>query len=219
MADRLTQRQIKEAVEELDALCRDEYGEDRSYGLLELLDDPDRQLAQIRLQRLTGIALKGKFAERESASEPYQGEPYGYSGPPMPSVTGARWRWEWRRGRLEDNALQRSVEFRVLDQMRQELPTLVGDWLEPTWDDFLREVDTERGLYKVLTLWLMDKWEGRETQSIKAYLAQKETPKFASLLSLADFTGQQALGLALSPILPLASVVVPLVIIAAEYGY
>jgi hypothetical protein len=68
MADRLTQRQIKEAVEELDALCRDEYGEDRSYGLLELLDDPDRQLAQIRLQRLTGIALKGKFAERESAS-------------------------------------------------------------------------------------------------------------------------------------------------------
>ncbi len=204
MADTLTHHEIREAVAELDALCRSEYGKDQRYGLLELLADPDRELAAARLQRLTGILLKRRFAK----AQPVDG---------TPSDTNANRRWGWVREQLDDRELQRSQEFWVLDQMRQQLPTLVG--CPATWESFLWEADHERGVYKVLTLWIQDKWKGRESRSIKEYLAQEETPRFDALLDVADFVGQAALSTALIPIVPFAPVVVPLTIIGAKYGY
>lgn len=205
MAETLTRQEIQAAVTKLDALCRQEYGGDDRYGLLELLADADTELAAARLQRLTGILLKEPFA---------RAEPIGES----PSDTHANRKWDWKPEKLNDNHLQQSQEFRVLDQIRHQLPKLVRG-REPTWKDFLSEADHERGVYKLLTLWVADKWKRRESKSIKEYLAQDETPEFEALLNVADLVGQAALSIALTPIIPFAPVVVSLTIIGATYGY
>lgn len=81
------------------------------------------------------------------------------------------------------------------------------------------EAEHERGVYKILTLWIQDKWKGRESRSIRDYLAQEESPTFEAALDIVDFVSQAGIAMALSSIIPVASVVVPLSIIGAKYGY
>ena len=74
LAGNLTRADVKQALQELDQLSIGEYG----IPLEELLLDDSPRGAQ-RMQRLTGIVLKHKFATMESA--------------PAYSTTGAKRAW------------------------------------------------------------------------------------------------------------------------------
>lgn len=197
----LSRSEIQRSVRDLDALCRDEY----SVELRTLLNDPDREQASERLKRLTGIVLKRKFGESHVID-------------PSAARTKSRRAWEWKLERFDDANLQMTDEFAVLDGIRQSLPAVTG-YRQARWDQLVTEADTERGLYKLLVLWVDDTWNKRETKSIKAYLAQNESAELKAALDIADFVSQQALAFALAAIVPHAEIVVALSIIAAAYGH
>lgn len=201
MSITLCPSEIRHAVEDLDALSREEYG----IALRSLLADPDRNRGSERMKRITGIVLKRKFAAPHAI-------------PPGATFTQANRAWEWNSAQFEDASLQKTDEFVILDGIRDSLPALTG-YRQASWDQLVTEADTERGLYKLLTLWLNDKWNKRETKAIKDYLARDESAELKAALDIADFVSQQAIVLALLPIVPHAEVVVALSLIAAAYGH
>ncbi len=205
MEYKLTKEQVHDAIRTLDCLCRKEYGENNQYGLVDLLSDPDEELSAARLQRLCGLILKKNFATPIKLK--------------MKSVvTKANNGWKWDLNKFEDKKLQQTQEFWVLNQLREWLPTY-DSYRKSTWDDLRDEADTERGLYKISTLWIQDKWKGCETKSIRDYLEQEESPRFEAVLNIAEWVSQEALAIALSSIIPVPTFIVPLSIIGARYGY
>ena len=148
----LTKAQVAAALAELDELSKGEYG----LPLEQLLLDGTALAAQ-RMQRLTGIVLKRKFA-RKSAPGPY-------------SATGAQHSWPWA-GSPESAAKSAPKEFEILEELRKP-----GPWNEnkpkatpqepgpSTWDEFTDDVEHERGLFKVLALWVSDRINARKKKS------------------------------------------------------
>ena len=143
----LTKHQVDETLRQLDRLCREEYQTDRQYGLVDLLADTDSELGAIRLQRLTGILLKRRFAEPKPICN-------------RQSETLANHSWKWDLGRFADPDLQLINEFRVLNDIRGKL--WEGGDREPTWIDLRHEAEHERGLFKVLVLWIDDTIKGEK---------------------------------------------------------
>lgn len=204
MASKLTPSEIQNAVQDLDTLCIQEYDDYFDGGLTALLLDPDKDRAAARLQRITGIVLKRKFARSHAIGK-------------GTSSTKADRRWEWVPEKIA-NADRSAPEYIVLDELRKALPRFYS-YRKDTFQDLIGEAETERGLYKILTLWIIDKWNAQETKSIREYLAQEESAEFKTILDIADFVSQQALTVALASLVPHTEVVVALTIIAGAYGY
>lgn len=101
MAISLSRDDYQAAVEELNTLCRSEYG----VGLVELLKDPNRDLTLERLRRLTGILLKQPLAE---PMEIKAGEK---------TDTGSNYTWHWNTNRLQDPVFQSTPQYKLLSQL------------------------------------------------------------------------------------------------------
>jgi len=159
----LKKTEIRAALSELDTLCKDEYG----IKLEQLLIDKTR-MAEMRMQRLTGIVLKQKFATR--------------SGPAPHSATKARRSWPWKDGSPEKSAAGARRELKILNQLRMPGPwntikPLSGtsdDKTPITWEQFKGDVEHERGLFKVVALYVADKVKGREGKTLREYFDAKE---------------------------------------------
>src|SRR5687767_13192676 len=95
----LTIADVAAALREFDKLSLDEYG----ISLEQLLLDGSRLGAQ-RMQRLTGIMLKQKFASPEA--------------PAQFSATKARRSWPWS-GSPESAASRAPQEFAILEELRK----------------------------------------------------------------------------------------------------
>lgn len=196
---------IETLLKDLDQLCQEEYSKPgQDYGLLQLLADKDHDLALERLQRLTGVMLKRRFA----MPHPVEG---------ATSATRANRQWHWDRDRLESSAPAETPELGILDELRRDLPRSARR--APTWEGLAFEAEHERGLYKLLVLWIADKWQGKETESIRNYIDAKESPRFESILDVADTVSQAAITGGLAALGISGDVAVPLVLIAAQYGY
>ena len=140
--------------------------------------DPSPDSA-LRVQRLTGIVLKRPFAR---------------AAPPLLySKTGARRSWPWANDAPEQQAKVAPKEFAILNQLRMPGPwnerkPLAGnaDDLEPiTWNDLKDDADNERGLLKILALYVNDKLKHRDGKSFREYLEADESPRFEAGLDLA----------------------------------
>lgn len=193
----LTKEQVAQAVADLDRLCRDEYGE--NYGLEDLLDDPNTALASLRLQRLTGIQLKRPF-----------GQPVPITGS---TETGSARAWQWNTERFGDPEAQATGEYAMLDQLRQSL------WSDATFEQLADHADHERGLYKILSLWIADKVKRRSTRSVAEYFDADESPRLEAALDWATTLTQAGLGPILAPLIPVPGVVVSVLLIGARFGY
>ena len=187
----LRRDEILLSLEKLEELSKEEY----AAPFLEVMNDPTR------VRRLGGVMIK---------------QPFAYcSGKNPKSATGALRSWTW------DDTLIRSPdkelpEFQLLDSLR--------DWrgLGPAprgFEVLIDQADNERGLFKVTALWLQDRLRGRETRSLREYYGAAESRKFATLLDLADFLANFALTPVYAAVLPAGAFVIPIVLIAAKFGY
>ena len=205
----LTQREVKTALAKLNRLSLGEYG----VGLEQLLrdDSPD---AALRIQRLTGIALKRPFARTS--------KPQGYTR------TGARRSWPWKKASPATSAKKAPRQYKVLNELRKPGPwnerkPLTGtaeDKKPISWDELKDDANNERGLFKVLALYVDDKLKGRGRKTLKEYLEAKESPRFEAGLSLAANVANWGV---LTPLVTLiglpAEVAIGLALVGVQFGY
>lgn len=203
-ASQLSKEQVDEGIADLDRLSREEYG----YGIDELLADPDTALATLRLQRLTGILLKCNFAK-----------PVPIDG--SPTETHAHRAWIWKLDKFSDPRLVRTPEFEVLDELRRDLPRQrnYDSGSEPTFQELTDEAEHERGLFKVLALWLDDKLKKETGRTFKEYFEAQESPRFEAALNASTLVLLTAVGPILAPFLPVPGIVVSVILIGVQFGY
>ena len=205
----LEMKEISAALAELDGISRDEY---HGLSLEELLLDPG-EVSALRLQRITGIALKRPFAKRAEA-------------PPY-SRTGAKWSWPWTPDSPVAQASVAPREFEILCQLRmpgswnerKQLRGDAGDLVPIEWDDFKSDVEHERGLFKILALYVDDVLKLREGRSIREYLEADESPAFEGGLDLATVIFDAAVTTPISAVLGIPSVAVGVALVVLQYGY
>jgi hypothetical protein len=199
---------INEALKDLNATSLAEYG----LGLEDLLLDPSPDSA-LRLQRLVGIVLKQPFAEQ--------------APPPPYSRTGARRSWPWSKGTPEHEAKVAPKELAILNQLRMpgswnERKPLAGnadDLVPITWSQFKDDADNERGLFKILALYVDDKLKGRDGKSLREYLETRESHRFEAGLDLATLVFDAAVTVPVATLLGIPSVAVGVVLVGIQYGY
>lgn len=200
--------EIRTALSELNKLCKAEY----KIGLEELLIDKSL-LAAMRMQRLTGIVLKQKFARCRRATE--QG------------VTKARRVWPWKKRSPEKSAADAQRELKLLNQLRmpgpwnerKPLSRTSDDKIPITWDDFKDDVEHERGLFKVVALYAADKVKGREGKTLRKYFDAKESLRFEAGLDLAVLLSDFAAMGPIASLLGVPTLAVAVTLVAMQYGY
>lgn len=200
--------EVQAALEELNQVSLDEYGR----GLEALLLDPSSDSA-LRLQRLVGIILKRPFAR--------QADPVPYSR------TRARHSWPWAEESPEGLAKVAPNEFAILNQLRlpgswNERKSLAGnanDSVPITWDELKDDAENERGLFKVLALYVDDKLKRRDRRSLKEYLEADESRRFEAGLDLATLVFDAAVTGPIAALLGIPSVAVGVVLVGIQYGY
>jgi len=204
----LKKSEIRAALSELNELCKAEYG----IELEQLLIDKT-PIAAMRMQRLTGIVLKQRFATP--------------GPPPNYSVTTARRAWPWKDGSPEESAAGAQRELELLNQLRMPGPwnerkPLSGtsdDKIPITWDEFKDDVEHERGLFKVVALYVADKVKGRDGKTLREYVDAKESRRFEAGLDLAVLLSDVAVMGPIASLLGLPTLAVGLVLVGIQYGY
>lgn len=204
----LTETEIKAALSELNKLCEAEYGID-----LENLLIDKTPIAALRMQRLTGIVLKQRFAIPNPA--------------PNYSATAARRAWPWKDGSPETNAAGAQRELELLNQLRlpgpwNERKALAGtsdDKIPITWDQFKDDVEHERGLFKVVALYVADKVQGRAGRTLSEYLDTEESRRFEAGLDLVVLLSDAAVVGPIASLLGLPTLSVSLALVGIQFGY
>jgi hypothetical protein len=200
--------EIRAALSELNQLCKAEY----EIELEEMLINTG-PLAAMRMQRLTGIVLKQKFATCRQATEK--------------GATGAHRAWPWKEGSLERSAANAQRELALLNELRMPGPwnerkPLSGtsdDKVPITWNEFKDDVEHERGLFKVVALYVADKMKGREGKTIREYFDAKESRRFEAGLDLAVLLSDLAVMGPIGSLLGVPTVAVGVTLVAMQYGY
>lgn len=201
---RLGVTEIQAALDALNTLSRDEYG----MTLEEVLLDPS-PAAEQRLQRLGGITLKRPFAIE--------------SGPPAYSDTGARRSWPWSAATPEAQKATAPVAFALLDEFRKPGPwqerTPPAGETQITWDQFKDDVEHERGLFKVLALYVNDKLRRERGKSFKEYLDTTESKRFEAGVDLATLVFDAAVTAPVAAAVGIPTVAVGVALVAIQFGY
>ena len=199
-----TDAEMVDGFSRLGQLAQSEYG----ISLREMLADSDTELAELRLARLIGVLLKGRFAARRDVNY---------------SRTHAAYSWQWQTGSDWENSLNDPANEKYAALLTDIKETCwaerYGDAQIDPWDWFQSEVDSERGLFKVLALWLHRKIEGESTGSFDELLNADENPEFELALNSADMCSQFALGMALAPIIPIPGIAIGIGMMVSKYGY
>jgi hypothetical protein len=204
--DSLAIQDIKTALAMFDRLSKEEYGE----GLEETLLRNDGAL---RMQRLTGIVLKRPFAT--------PGKPPAYS------QTGARRAWNWNSNSPEDVAAAAPREFKILAELRMPGPwnerkPLEGtaeDEVPITWEELKDDAEHERGLFKILALYVDDKLNGRRSRTLREYVEADESRKFEAGLDLATLLFDAGVTGPVAALLGIPSLAVGISLVGIQYGY
>jgi hypothetical protein len=195
---------IQASLSELNALSLKEYGLTLEAVLLD-----QSPIAAMRVQRLTGILLKRPFAIESGAS--------------AVNETGARRSWPWAQESPDVRAAVAPAEFAVLKELRQPGPwqerTPPAGAGEITWEQLKDDVETERGLFKVLALYLNDKLRRQSGKSFKDYLEAKESKQFEAGLDLAQLVFDAGVMDPIAAAIGVPTVAVGVALVAIQYGY
>ena len=191
---------VRHALAKLDNLCRSEYP-----GLtIEDLLTNGQPISPVRMQRLAGIALKRPFAEQGDASKD--------------SETKARHSWPWSKKSPDE--LKGTPEYKLLDELR-----LPGPWheyqpeVEKNWDDLKRDAEEERGLFKIVALYVVDKFNQREPKTLREYFDAKESRRFEAGLDLALLLFDAAVTGPIVSLVGVPTVGVTIALIGIQFGY
>jgi hypothetical protein len=200
-------QKVRAALKDLSEICQGEYG----ISLESLLLDDSRDAA-LRLQRVTGIVLKRPFATRQ----PRTGGA---------SMTGAQNAWPWR-DEDPDKLASSAPELALLENLRTTGPWSRGNSYaynqtpgeKIPWQAFKSDVEHERGLFKVLALWVSDQVDEKD-RSLKEYLDAKESKRFEAGLDLAVLLADAAIMTPLGAFLGVPSVAIGIALVGIQYGY
>jgi hypothetical protein len=206
MTGHLSRNDVETALRELNALCLDEYG-----TTLDALLQDTSPMSEQRLQRLTGILLKRPFAIK--------------SGRPSYSATAANFSWPWANDSPGAHKASAPAELALLNELRQ-----VGPWQDPgrtlrpgqtelEWDEFKDDVEHERGLFKVLALWVNDKVRRQEGKSFKEYLEASESKHLSAGLDLATVVFESTVLSPVAALVGIPSVAVGVALVGIRYGH
>lgn len=91
--------------------------------------------------------------------------------------------------------------------------------LESTWDEFQSDVETERGLFKVIALYADGKLRQREGRTLHEYLEAKGSRRFEAGLDLATMIFDFQVTAPPIAVLGLPTVAVGLALVVIRYGY
>lgn len=141
------------------------------------------------------------------------------------SRTSARHTWIWNPEpeRFADDAPR---EFALLNDLR-----MPGPWHEPvsdpstagkepvSWRKFQTDVETERGLFKVIALYLDDRLARRGTRSLKEYLDVEESRRFEAGLDLSVLVFDAAITPVIALALGVPTLAIGMALIGLQYGY
>jgi hypothetical protein len=211
-ADRPLQKaQIQFALAELDQLANDEYGQ--SLHALLLSREP---ISELRMQRLVGLVLKRKFVEP--------------NGPPSYTKTGAKRSWPWpdySDSLVPIKDVGADEEIELLDHLRMpgpwnKLKPLTGtseDEKAVSWSKFKSDLDSERGLFKVVALWVGDKINKNETKTIREYFDARESRSFEAGLDFAQLLFETTVTASLVSLLGIPALAVGVTLVGIRYGY
>jgi len=197
---------VRYALDKLDDLCRSEYP---GFTIEALLTNGE-PISRLRMQRLAGIALKRPFADE---------------GPPRYSETRAQHSWPWVRANLELEEKQGTPEYKLLNELR-----LPGPWQPPredggpsgplaTWDALIYDAESERGLFKILALYVVDKLNDREPKTLREYLDAKESRRFEAGLDLAQLVFEATVTTSVASIVGVPIVAVGVALIGIQFGF
>jgi hypothetical protein len=202
-AAKLTPTDVASGLRELDDLCKDEYG----ISLAAMLHEGSALSAQ-RMQRLTGIVLKKKFAKR--------------AGRGPSSATNANYTWPWA-GSPEMAASDAPREFAILEELRKpgswNSERIPRDGVQLSWDEFIDEAENERGLFKFLALYVSDRIQSRQRKSIREYLQSEESRKFEAGLDLAVLVFDSAVTGPIAAVIGVPAVAVGIALVGIQFGY
>jgi hypothetical protein len=204
MTRALSRQETQAALTELDQLSREEY----SLSLEELLSDSDRLLAAQRMARLSGIVLKRPCADRT---------------PSLSSYTGAKYAWKWK----DVSTWPQGPERALLEKLRQPGPwnTIWDRERSGTitrtapWPWFTDEVDHERGLFKIVALYVKDRLAREQRKTLGEYYRMNEGPDLRRGLDIATAVFDSTI---LAPVLGVTGIpalAVAMSLIALEYGF
>jgi hypothetical protein len=207
MTRALSRQETQAALDELDQLSREEYNQ----SLEELLGDPDRALSSQKMARLSGIVVKRRFAQR---SERPQG---------VASYTNANYLWKWE----DTSTWPQGPERDLLERVRQPGPWNTiwdrersGVIARTTpWPWFTDEADHERGLFKIVALYVKDKLAGEQRRTLGEYYRMNEPPGLRRGLDTATAVFDSTV---LAPILGITGIpalAVAMSLMAIEYGF
>lgn len=199
--------EIRAALAELDELSRAEY--EIPLEVLLTRKDP---LSRRRMQRLAGIVLKKKFAVE--------------GPPPQHGATGARRSWPWKKTTPAASATRAPKEFELLNELRKP-----GPWNERsslartskhgkaiTWEQFKDDAENERGLFKIVALYVVDKVNARKGKSLREYLDAEESRRFEAGLDLAVLLFDAAVTAPVAAALGLPTLAVGVSLVFIQYG-
>ena len=202
--------QIRAALAELDRLALAEYGMP-----LETLLLSHEPIAELRVQRLVGVALKRKFAK------PAEPAPY--------SATRALRSWPWpdRTDSLAPIEPDAAKELMLLEKLRMPGPWHEGkamtgtpeDQLPVSWSEFKDDAEHERGLFKILALYVADKFDQKESKTLKAYIGASESKSFEAGLDLATLLFDAGVTTPLAGLLGVPTLAVGVALVGIRYGY
>jgi hypothetical protein len=208
--DPLQKAQIRAALTELNRLALDEYGMP-----LEALLLSREPISELRVQRLVGVVLKRKFAK--------PAPPAAYS------ATHALRSWPWPDGGDSLVPIERDAakELALIEQLRmpgpwnerKPLTGTVEDQVPVSWSKFKDDAEHERGLFKILALYVMDKFNKRETRTLKDYLETPESKRFEAGLDLATLLFDAGVTTPLASLLGMPTLAVGVALVGIQYGY
>jgi hypothetical protein len=206
----LQKAQIRAALAELDGLALAEYGMP-----LEALLLSREPISELRVQRLVGVMLKRKFAK-----------------PAPPTGDGAThalrsWPWLDDGDSLVPIESDAAKELALIEQLRMPGPwnerkPLTGtaeDQVPVSWSKFKDDAEHERGLFKILALYVLDKFNKRETRTLKAYLEAPESKRFEAGLDLATLLFDAGVTAPLAGVLGIPTLAVGVALVGIQYGY
>jgi hypothetical protein len=198
----LTREQIKQGLIDLEGLAQDEYG----LTFEEILADENPQ----RLERITGILIKRPFASSR-----------GRDQNDLVSETGAHTIWTWDIEKLKVGVPEAEEEYELLKNLCK-----AGPWHEErnqttgtTWEDFADDVDQERGLFKVMALYLKDRLDkSGKTRTIAEYYNAGETETLKRGLDLVTILAQAGIVTPIVSAVGIPGLAVSLALFVADYG-
>ena len=88
-----------------------------------------------------------------------------------------------------------------------------------SWEDLKDDADNERGLFKILALYVQDRIQGRGRKTLREYLEAKETRRFETGLNLATLVFDAAITAPVLALVGVPAVAVGITLVGIQYGY